>query len=131
MSDRNSGKTMIWLLVSLSAHLVAVVVLLGVLLKWVPQYVKIFKDFNTKLPDTTILVIHLSRCTGMYWYLAVPLLGVDAAILFSLLCLGKSARWVAGVWAVGVLLGLILVAGLAMAAVHFSLLSLFMDLAGD
>ena len=66
-----------------------------------------------KLPDMTILVLKSSHWTGMYWYLAVPLLGaLDAAILFFLRRRGENAKSLAGVWVVCVLLAVILMMAL-------------------
>ena len=36
----------------------------------VPNFEKIFRDFNTKLPDMTIAVLNFSHFLGHYWYLA-------------------------------------------------------------
>lgn len=47
----------------------AVGILVFIMLKIVPQFEKIFKDFGTKLPDLTQVLIDISRWVGIYWYL--------------------------------------------------------------
>jgi type II secretory pathway component PulF len=109
MGDSNRGRTVIWLLGALSAHLLAALMLLSVLLKIVPQCVEVFKQRNTLLPGGTILVISLSNWIAAYGYLAIPLLGaLDAAVLYFLRRLGENARWLAGTWVVCVLLAVML-----------------------
>jgi type II secretory pathway component PulF len=47
-------------------------ILAFVMMKIVPAYEKIFKDFGTRLPDLTIALIHTSYFMVNYWYLFVP-----------------------------------------------------------
>jgi len=53
----------------------AVGILVFIMLKIVPQFEKIFKDFNTKLPDITLMLINVSQWVGNWWFLipAVPI----------------------------------------------------------
>ncbi len=55
--------------------LFAVGILVFIMLKIVPQFEKIFKDFGTKLPDITEILIGVSRWVGNYFYLipAIPI----------------------------------------------------------
>jgi general secretion pathway protein F len=48
-------------------------VLTFVMIKIVPAYEKIFKDFGTRLPPVTIHLLGASRWFVNYWYLAFPL----------------------------------------------------------
>ncbi len=45
-------------------------VALGVLIV-VPKFEKVFRHFNTRLPDITVTVLHASHFLGCYWYLAL------------------------------------------------------------
>ncbi len=49
--------------------LFAVSILVFIMLKIVPQFEKIFKDFNTKLPDITLMLINASKWVGNWWYI--------------------------------------------------------------
>ncbi len=40
-------------------------------LKVVPQFEKVFRDFDAKLPDMTKAVVILSRFLGFYWWLLI------------------------------------------------------------
>lgn len=44
-------------------------ILVFIMLNIVPQFEKIFKDFGTKLPEITQVLIGMSRWVGNYWYL--------------------------------------------------------------
>ena len=37
----------------------------------VPKFEKVFRDFNTKLPDMTIALLNFGHFLGHYWYLAL------------------------------------------------------------
>ena len=85
MSESTTTKSSIAMAVLLALHAMCGVALLRLLLKLVPQYVKIFQDFNAKLPNLTIMVIDLSRILGMYWFVLVSGLAAgDIAIMLSL-----------------------------------------------
>jgi type IV pilus assembly protein PilC len=51
--------------------LFAVSILVFIMLKIVPQFEKIFKDFGTKLPDITNLLIGISQWVG-HWFFLIP-----------------------------------------------------------
>ena len=55
--------------------LFAVGILVFIMMKIVPQFQKIFKDFNTKLPDITEMLINISTWVGNWWFLipAIPI----------------------------------------------------------
>ena len=105
-----------WLL----AHVAAAIVLLRVLVKVVPGYATFFAELAVKLPVMTQLTVTFSRLACAYWWLIIPLGGLDAAILFGLCSLPAKARWLSHVWAVLVLLTVLLLAGLAFLAVSGS-----------
>ena len=52
--------------------LFAVSILTFIMLKIVPQFEKIFKDFNTKLPDITLMLINASKWVGHWWLSSRP-----------------------------------------------------------
>ena len=62
----------------------AVGILVFIMMKIVPQFEKIFKDFGTKLPDITILLIEMSRWVGTYWYL-IPVIPLSIWLFIKLL----------------------------------------------
>jgi type IV pilus assembly protein PilC len=65
-----------------------------ILIKIVPAYVKIFKDFNTKLPDSTLLFINAAYLAEGWIFLVVPLLlALLAAMIFALLRYTGLVRW--------------------------------------
>ena len=49
--------------------LFAVGILVFIMMKIVPQFEKIFKDFNTKLPDITLMLINISQWVGKWWFI--------------------------------------------------------------
>ncbi len=55
--------------------LFAVSILVFIMMKIVPQFEKIFKDFNTKLPDITLMLINISGWVGRFFWLipAIPI----------------------------------------------------------
>jgi len=48
----------------------------------VPEYQKIFKDFDLPLPHSTQLLVGLSQFSVSYWYLFYPLFVLGMALLF-------------------------------------------------
>ncbi|MGA2616706.1 MAG: type II secretion system F family protein [Thermoguttaceae bacterium] len=64
--------------------LFAVSILVFIMLKIVPQFEKIFKDFGTKLPDITLALINLSNWVGTYWYL-IPIIPTSIWLFIKLL----------------------------------------------
>ena len=79
-------------------HLLAAAAVLIVLLKVVPGYAKILKDFDASVPVTTQSVIVLSRWAATWWFLAIVPLGMDAGIIFGLRDLPPAKRWIATAW---------------------------------
>lgn len=61
-----------------------VVVLTFVMLKIIPQFIKIFHDFGAQLPPMTVYLIAAARFTGHYWFLFAPLFLLAPALLFYL-----------------------------------------------
>ncbi|MGA2253272.1 MAG: type II secretion system F family protein, partial [Thermoguttaceae bacterium] len=53
----------------------AVSILIFIMMKIVPQFEKIFKDFQTKLPDITLMLINISGWVGRWFFLipAIPI----------------------------------------------------------
>jgi type II secretory pathway component PulF len=117
MDNKPQGNGLVGFAGWLLTHVAAAVVLLYVLVKVVPGYAVFFAELAIKLPVMTQLTITFSRLACQYWWLVVPLGCVDAAILFGLCSLPASARWLATVWAVLVLLVALLLAGVAFVAV--------------
>ncbi len=108
-------------------HAVCGMFILWLLLKIVPQYEKIFKDFGAKLPDMTTMVIDLSALVGRYWFIVVPGLAAgDIAIMFSLNRTGRTRLMTA--WGVLAWLAEMLLMGLVMMAVMVPLNDLIMNL---
>ena len=64
--------------------LVMIGVAVFVMLMIVPAMQKIFSEFGTSLPSTTLFVIQLSYMLVNFWFLALPLLG--AAVYVALHC---------------------------------------------
>ena len=63
--------------------LAAVGILTFILIKIVPQFEKIFKDFDSELPDMTKMLIGASNAVITYWYL-MPLVPVAIWLLIKL-----------------------------------------------
>ena len=47
----------------------SVLIVTGIMIFVVPKFKEIFKDFGTKLPDLTEVLIAVSRWVAVYWYL--------------------------------------------------------------
>ena len=62
-------------------------------LKIVPQFEKIFKDFNTKLPDITVPLINASRWEFVWLLLGVSWLLTAVLLVYGLLRYAGSIRW--------------------------------------
>ena len=58
--------------------------LMFIMLKIVPSFEKIFKDFGTTLPPLTLGLIEVSYFTVNYWFLLLPLYLLGPALLFYL-----------------------------------------------
>ncbi|MEN6407143.1 MAG: type II secretion system F family protein [Thermoguttaceae bacterium] len=74
------GKTMY--LVMLPA--IGLLLLTFLMLKIVPSFEKIYRDFGTTLPPLTAALIHADRCVANYWFLLLPLLLLGPFLLFYL-----------------------------------------------
>ena len=129
MSDNTSKGSRVAMAVLLVLHAVSGVFILWLLLKLVPQYEKIFKDFNAKLPDMTTMVIDLSRLFGRYWFVLLPGLGAgDIAIMLSLNRTADTRLMTA--WGILAWLAEMLLMVLIMQAVFIPLNQLIMNLSG-
>jgi type II secretory pathway component PulF len=117
MDNDSLGKKVLGTAGWLLAHFGAAVVLLVVLVRVVPNFVKVFAEFSAKLPAFTQLVVGFSNWTCRYWWLIVPVGVIDAGVLFGLRCLPSGARWLSTVWGALVLLGVILLLGAVLLAV--------------
>jgi hypothetical protein len=61
MNENTVAKRLLWTFAWLAGHFVAALVVLVCLVKAVPIFEKIFKDFGNDLPEHTRVVISLSR----------------------------------------------------------------------
>jgi type II secretory pathway component PulF len=129
MSENVSRGSRVAMAVLLVLHAICGVAILWLLLKLVPQYEKIFKDFNAKLPDMTVMVINLSALFARFWYVLVPGLGVgDIAIMLALHRTGHNRLMTA--WGVLVWLAAMLLMGLIVQEVFVPINDLIMNLSG-
>ncbi len=127
MSENTVTRSQVGMTVLLVLHAVCGAIILWLLLKLVPQYLKLFKDFDAKLPDMTIVVIDLSALFGRYWFVLVPGLAAgDIAIMLSLNRTGRNRLMTA--WGVIVWLAAMLLIGLIMLAVMVPLNDLIVNL---
>ncbi|MEI8373075.1 MAG: hypothetical protein WCJ35_09625 [Planctomycetota bacterium] len=115
MSENTVKRSPVRVAVLLALHAVCGVIILYLLFKLVPEHEKIFKDFNMKLPDMTIMAINLSALFARYWFVLVP--GMSAADIAIMVALNRTGRtglmtaWGVLVWMVEMLLiGLIMMA---------------------
>jgi hypothetical protein len=106
----------------LLAHLVAGLVVVVVLCRVVPVYMKLYDDWNMELPAATQSVIRVSYFMACYWHLvALGFLILDGAILLVLHLLPPGARWLKTCWNTAVLLAVILFLGYAALALAIPL----------
>lgn len=111
------------------AHLVAALIVVVVLGFVVPRFVRTFAEFEAELPPITVTLVAVSSIVTLWWYLLLPIgLAVDAALLFGLSRLPRSARWLAIAWGIVVLLAAVLLIGLTVAAVIVPLQDLITQL---
>ena len=123
------ARSLAWTAWMLLAHFLAAVALIVALVRTVPQFLKLFEDFDAAMPTMTELVIRLSHVVVQYWYLLVPLvLVVDAAVLLGLRLLPGKAKGLSTVWAVLVLVAAILLLGFIVLAVALPLQTLIVEL---
>ncbi|MCE9604728.1 MAG: type II secretion system F family protein [Planctomycetia bacterium] len=71
--------------------LVAVGILVFIMIKIVPAFEKIFKDFDAELPGMTQLLINLSNWVANYWFL-IPLFPISIVLMVKLICKFKAGR---------------------------------------
>ena len=127
MSENTVKRSPVRVAVLLALHAVCGVIILYLLFKLVPQHEKIFKDFNAKLPDMTIMVINLSALFARYWFVLVP--GMSAADIAIMVALNRTGRTrLMTVWGVLVWLAAMLLMGLIIMAVMMPLNDLIMNL---
>ena len=105
----------------LLAHAFALAILLMVLQKVVPQYMRIFEAHKIALPDISKWVLLLSDRAVHWGYLLVPALVPDAIVYLLLARLGPQFNWLASVWAYLILLGTILLLGVLAVAMYVPL----------
>ena len=116
MSENICTRSPVRMAVFLALHAVCGAIILWLLFRLVPQYEKIFKDFNAKLPDMALIVIYLSKLLDVYWFVLVPGLGAgDFAIMCVLNRTGHTRLMTA--WGVVACLAEVLLIGLIVAAV--------------
>lgn len=70
----------------------AVGVVAFIMLRIVPQFEKIFKDFGMRLPEMTRGLIHAANFAEMFWFLLAPLWLAVIALFFY--CMLRYAGWV-------------------------------------
>jgi type IV pilus assembly protein PilC len=63
---------------------VAVLILVFIMYKIVPEFIKIFDGFNLKLPAMTILLVWMSESVVDYWYL-IPLIPISIWLMVKLI----------------------------------------------
>jgi type IV pilus assembly protein PilC len=64
--------------------LFAVGILIFIMMVIVPQFEKIFKDFGTKLPDITVILINSSKAVATYWFL-IPVIPIGYWLYLKLM----------------------------------------------
>jgi type IV pilus assembly protein PilC len=69
----------------------AVGILIFIMIKIVPSFEKIFKDFKTTLPDITVLLIKISNFVVNFWYL-LPLIPLAIWIALKLIRKFRGGR---------------------------------------
>jgi hypothetical protein len=115
--------------VLLVLHAVCGLAIFWLLLRLVPQYMKIFKDFNVKLPGMTLMVIKLATLFGRWWFLFMPGLAAgDIAIMLSLNGTGRTRLMTA--WGILAWLAAMLVIGLILGSLFVPMNDLVINLSG-
>ena len=72
--------------------LVAVGILTFIMIKIVPAFEKIFKDFDAELPGMTQMLIDTSNWVKNYWFL-IPLIPISIVLMVKLICKFKAGRF--------------------------------------
>ncbi len=70
---------------------VAVGILTFIMIKIVPSFEKIFKDFNIKLPTMTIVLVNISHAAVNYWW-AIPAIPFSLVMFIKLIKKFKAGR---------------------------------------
>jgi len=70
---------------------VAVLILVFIMYKIVPEFIKIFDGFNLKLPAMTVLLVWMSRSIVDYWYL-IPMIPVSIWLMVKLIRKFKAGQ---------------------------------------
>jgi hypothetical protein len=122
-----------WCAVVFLIHCVTGAALLAMLLGLVPPHEKIFRDFGTKIPLLTSIVISISRVAAKYWYwltlpAAIEAAIVDALVLFGLRKIRPDRRDWLTAWAVLATFAMLFLAGLMLVAVYLPILTLLQNL---
>jgi type IV pilus assembly protein PilC len=71
---------------------VAVLILTFIMIWIIPKFEKIFKDFNMRLPDLTLMLMAVSRWFSQYWYV-LPLFPLTFWLLLKLIRLSKAGNY--------------------------------------
>ena len=71
--------------------LVAVGILTFIMIKIVPAFQQIFDDFDTEMPQITVMLITVSNLVQRFWYL-IPLVPITVVICIKLLCKFKQGK---------------------------------------
>ncbi|MBA4016377.1 MAG: type II secretion protein F [Pirellula sp.] len=72
--------------------MVAVGILAFIMIKIVPAFEKIFKDFDAELPGMTQMLINISNWTASYWFL-IPIIPISIVLMVKLICKFKAGRF--------------------------------------
>ncbi|MDX1965397.1 MAG: type II secretion system F family protein [Pirellulales bacterium] len=70
---------------------VAVAILTAIMIFIVPSFIKIFKGFDTELPEMTILLRDMSHWVGNYWY-TLPLIPIGIYFFVKLMTMFEYGR---------------------------------------
>ena len=124
-SPSSSGPMVGWLVL----HAVCGTAILWLLLDLAPKFEKIFRDFNSTLPDMTVMLLNLSALFRRYWYVLIPGVGAGDIAVMGLLNSWGRARLMAA-WGVLVWLAEMLLIGLILVALFVPLNSLISNLSG-
>ena len=110
-------------------HAFVGLLLFAVLVFVVPQFVVVLEDFDAELPAGTQMLIRLSSLLVNYWYLILlPLVAVDAAILFGLSQVPPKLMWLRTLWFTAIMLAAILFLFFAIVALAMPFAALSADL---
>lgn len=71
--------------------LVAVLILAFIMIKIVPQFIKIFEDFEADMPPITLFLIDLSNFFVKRWYM-IPLIPLGVWLVVKLICKFRYGR---------------------------------------